>query len=284
VALELTDITVEFATGMDSRVRALDAASLTIERGRLVLVVGATGSGKTTLMRVAAGLLAPDHGTVGVDGRPLPGPAAASPEFRVGLVFQDPETQLFAETVLDDVAFGPRNLKMSDPELRARTALELVGLAFDELAGRSPFSVSGGQARRVAIAGVLAMDPAYLLLDEPTAGLDAVGRQAVVRSLCTARDAGAGVAVVTHDPEELLDQADSVVIVSQGRVTWDGAAGALVADPAPLASAGLAAPDVLRLQLEAVRRGAAMPGLTLDPRLAAEALACAVEASSGSSS
>jgi energy-coupling factor transporter ATP-binding protein EcfA2 len=281
MALELTGITVEFRTGMDSRMRALEAVDLRVDGGRLTLVMGATGSGKTTLMRAAAGLLAPDAGTVTVAGSPLPGPAAVSREFRVGLVFQDPETQLFAETVLDDVAFGPRNLKMSDPDSLARDSLARVGLSPEDFADRSPFALSGGQARRVAIAGVLAMDPAYLLLDEPTAGLDAVGSAAVVRALCAARDAGVGVAVVTHDPEELLDQADSVVILSGGRVAYEGPAAALVADPTPLAAAGLLAPDVLRLQSEAVRRGADMPALTLDTVLAADALAAAVAPSRG---
>jgi energy-coupling factor transport system ATP-binding protein len=284
MALELTDITIEFRIGMDSRVRALDGASLRLSAGELVLIVGATGSGKTTLMRVAAGLLAPDEGAVTVDGRPLPGPAAALRESRVGLVFQDPETQLFAETVLDDVAFGPRNLRMSDPESRARDALAQVGLAAPELPDRSPFALSGGQARRVAIAGVLAMDPAYLLLDEPTAGLDVCGRSAVLSSLRAAREAGTGVAVVTHDPEELLEQADSVVILAGGRVAHAGSAAALVADPRPLAAAGLVVPGVLRLQVEAIRRGAHLPDLTLDPRRAAEALAAAVAGTRGAAS
>ena len=154
--------------------RALGGVSLTVESGELVAVLGATGSGKSTLLRLMTGLLAPTEGRVLVDDEEA---CAALARGRVGLVFQRPEAQLFAETVVDDVAFGPRNLgaSLADSRVAARAALRAVGLDPAVFGQRSPFTLSGGEARRVAVAGVLAMRPAYLLLDEPTAGLDAHG-------------------------------------------------------------------------------------------------------------
>jgi energy-coupling factor transport system ATP-binding protein len=236
-----------------------------------VLVLGATGSGKSTLLRAAAGLLDGAEGSATIDGGPL---SRTSARGHVGLVFQDAESQLFAETVSADVAFGPRNMGYSESDVLVASgaALARVGLPQAEYGDRSPFSLSGGEARRAAIAGVLAFGPRYLLLDEPTAGLDARGRRAVSAIVAEPRR-DAGVIVVSHSAEEFLGEADRVLMLANGRAIYDGPAGDLVADPAPFASAGLLAPDVLRVQMLAASRGLDVGPFSLDPGAAAASLA-----------
>jgi energy-coupling factor transport system ATP-binding protein len=270
VSLTLENIGYTYAAGTAFAQRALDSVSLSVAPGELVLVLGATGSGKSTLLRVAAGLLDGADGTATIDSAAL---SRKSARGLVGLVFQDAESQLFAETVAADVAFGPRNMGRSACEASAAAdvALERVGLPPGEYGGRSPFSLSGGEARRAAIAGVLAFEPGYLLLDEPTAGLDARGRRAVSEIVSEARN-HAGVVVVSHSAEEFLGVADRVLMLSGGRTVYDGPAADLIADPTPFVGAGLLAPDVLRVQALARARGLDLGPFTLDPMDAATSL------------
>jgi energy-coupling factor transport system ATP-binding protein len=271
VTLSLRDVCYTYARGTTYSVPALRRVSLEVSRGELVLVLGATGSGKSTLLRIAAGLLAADEGEATIDGAPLD---SASARGAVGLVFQDAESQLFADTVLGDVTFGPKNMGVSrdDALVYARDALAAVGLDPGRFGSRSPFSLSGGEARRVAVAGVLAMGPAYLLADEPTAGLDGSGRRAMRALLLDARERS-GVVVVSHSAEEFLGDADRVLVLGEGRALLTAPAADLVASPELFASAGLRAPDVLEAQRIAVGPGAADYVFSLDPREVAHSLA-----------
>lgn len=271
MALSADTIGYDYASGTSFEQRALDAVSLSVETGELVLVVGSTGSGKSTLLRLLSGLMAAESGQLTLDGAPL---TSRNARGTVGLVFQDAESQLFAETVLEDVSFGPRNLGSTVETAKdmALAALEAVGLDAAAYAERSPFGLSGGEARRVAIAGVLAMQPRFLLLDEPTAGLDARGRAAVRAAVAVARET-AGIVVVSHTVEEFLGIADRVLILSSGSVASSGTVLALLADPTLLDRAGLRAPDVLRVQQLAKTRGLETGPLTLNPAAAAERLA-----------
>ncbi len=272
MSLGFSDVGYIYGDGTAYATRALGGVTLELPRTGLTLVLGATGSGKSTLLRLAAGLLLPTTGSLTYDGAPVTGPLATAAR-PVGLVFQSPETQLFAETVIEDVAFAPRNRGRAASESRAAAerALRTVGLDPASFADRSPFSLSGGEARRVAIAGVLAMEPATLLFDEPTAGLDASGRRAVREVVASARR-DAGVVVVTHDAEEFLGVADRAVLLKDGAVTFDGPAATLVGEPDRFAEAGLRMPEVLRAQVLAREAGFPVERFSADPAEAAALL------------
>jgi energy-coupling factor transport system ATP-binding protein len=271
VGLILERVSFAYATPGAEMVSALAGVSLAVAPGEVVLVLGRAGSGKSTLLKIAAGVLDGFTGDAHLEGAALTGAAARG---RVGLVFQDPESQLFADTVLDDVAFGPRNLGLSrdDAETTAREVLDRVGLSAERFGQRSPFTLSGGEARRAAIAGVLAMSPSYLLLDEPTAGLDAPGRMAV-REIVRGERERCGIVVVSHSAEEFLRLADRVLLLAEGATVFSGPAEGLLADADAFARAGLLAPVLLRLQALALESGVPLAAnLTLDPDALASAL------------
>ncbi|GAB4284115.1 MAG: energy-coupling factor transporter ATPase [Coriobacteriia bacterium] len=275
MALVAEGLSYTYAAGTGFATPALRDIDLTVERGSMIVVLGATGSGKSTLLRLCAGLLEPGSGSVTADGTPIAGPGARPARGMIGLAFQNPEAQLFAESVLDDVAFGPRNLGVTDPEAAAREALTTVGLDPDEFRDRSPFTLSGGEARRVALAGVLAMSPGYLLLDEPTAGLDPLGRSAVRAAIAAARE-HAGVVIVTHDAEDFLGDADEVVGIAGGVEAFRGAPAELLVSEEPWRRAGVRLPEIVRAQLLAARHGIRIDAPALEPEVAARLLARAM--------
>ena len=234
---------------------ALHDVSLTIGEGSFTAIAGETGAGKSTLMQLIGGLLVPTAGRVSVDGVSLHGKSkrekeeARTARFRVGMVFQYPEYQLFEETVYEDIAFGPRNQGLTDENVAARVkeAMELVHLS-DGYRDRSPFALSGGERRRVAIAGVLALAPRYLVLDEPAAGLDPRGREALLAMLTMLhRERGVTIVLVSHSMEDILRVADHMVILAGGRVIGEGEPRVLFQQDDLLARAALAAPHLLRL-------------------------------------
>lgn len=271
MALVARDLHYSYGAGTSFSVRALTGATVEVHPGDLLVVTGTTGSGKSTLLRLLAGLLEPQQGGVEVDGL---SPRARAARGRVGVVFQNPETQFFAETLLADVMFGPRNLGLSDAHEAALSALAAVGLDPAVFGDRSPFTLSGGEARRGAIAGALAMQPRYLLLDEPTAGLDASGRREVLSAIAKHR-ASAGVVVVTHDPDEFLPQATQVLALADGMPVFAGTVAALLDAPEAYEDAQLRLPEVVRVQTMARQRGAALASISFDPAQAADALVVA---------
>jgi len=249
VAERLTHV---YSPGTPMETKALEDVSMAVSDGEVVGVIGATGSGKTTLVQHFNGLLKPTSGRVLVDGRDLSGRDVNLKEIRrrVGLLFQYPEHQLFEETVFEDVAFGPKNLGLGEREVsrRVREALLMVGLRPDEVGDRSPFELSGGQMRRVAIAGVLAMRPATLILDEPTAGLDPGGRAELLDHLKRLRaERDMTVILVSHNMAEVAALCERLVVLDGGRVAASGSVSEVFSRVDLLERVGLGAPPIARL-------------------------------------
>lgn len=254
---------------------ALQDVSLSVEAGEWVAVVGHTGSGKSTLAQHLNALLLPQEGQVSVDGSPVKKGATDLREIRrkVGLVFQYPEQQLFAENILEEVAFGPRNWGVSEQEIpeRVRGALCDAGLGDLDME-RSPFNLSGGQKRRLAIASVLASRPAYLVLDEPTAGLDSLGRRDLLGLLNSLKSQGIGIVQVTHDLEIALSACDKICVLEKGKALFWGTPDIVVEQMLDRPIEGLILPEVLKVAKAIRERGFDVP-LTWDPeRLAAAVL------------
>jgi len=238
VRIALEDVRHVYAPGTTMEVEALRGVSLVVEPGKVLGILGGTGSGKSTLVQHLNLLLEPTGGRVLVDGEDARALPRAELRRRVGLVFQFPEAALFAPTVEEDVAFAPRRMRLPEDEVRGRVeaVLEVVGV--EHLAGRPPGTLSGGEARRVALAGVLAMGPEVLVLDEPTAGLDPVSRGELLGLVRGLRDAGTTVVLVSHDLDEVAEVADRVCVLEGGRVRAVGTpAEVFYAEPGELAPA-----------------------------------------------
>lgn len=253
-----------YMSGGPYETHALDDVSLTIEDGEFVGLIGHTGSGKSTLVQHLNGLLLPTSGTITVDGLNIADKATDRRAIRrkVGLVFQYPENQLFEETVEKDIAFGPKNLGLDDAEIdrRVKGAMRKVALDYDALHERSVFELSGGQMRRVAIAGVLAMEPRTLVLDEPCAGLDPRGREEIlglIRDLH--RDTGATIVMVSHSMDDVASLAERVIVMNHGRVAMDGTPREVFSRGAELRAIGLDVPQAVLLADKLRERGFDVP-------------------------
>lgn len=243
---------------------ALADITMEIERGSCAAIIGVTGSGKTTLVQHFNGLLTPTSGNVIVDGVDVgsKGVDLRALRQRVGMLFQFPESQLFARTVFADVAFGLQRMNIGRHEKRTRVfaALELVGLPHQEYASRSPFALSGGQQRRVALAGVLAMSPSVLILDEPTVGLDADSRTEFYTYLQRVQHTrGVTVIIVSHDMNEVAMLADMLFVLHNGNLVMQGSPRSLFAQGDQLRKWGLAAPPLSELLILLRRQGMAIP-------------------------
>ena len=277
MSIKLEHVSYTYMPGTPYEKEALKDVSLEIHKGEFVAVIGHTGSGKSTLVQNLNGLLHPAKGTASLDGGDLSGKTkeAKMARGRIGMVFQYPEHQLFAETVYEDIAFGPRNLGLSadEVETRVRDAMKFVGLDFETYAQRSPFSLSGGQMRRAAIAGVVAMNPDYLILDEPSAGLDPGSRNAVFAEIMALyKKRGIGIIMVTHSMEEAAKYARRMLVVYKGEVILDGKPGEIfLKEKNRLLEAGMDIPEVYKLADALRAKGLRLPyEITDAKRLLAE--------------
>ena len=261
--LELKNLSYVYSGDTTFRRQAVDDVSAVIREGSITGIIGHTGSGKSTLVQMMNGLLAPTSGEVLLDGENIfkDKKTLYSARFKVGLVFQYPEYQLFEETVAKDIAFGPKNQKLSQKEIAQRIleAADFVGLD-RELLDRSPFDLSGGQKRRVAIAGVMAMRPPILILDEPASGLDPVGREEIFGGLLRYRDqTGATIIIVSHSMEDMARYAEDILVMSESRLVLSGSRDDVFREAEFLCSIGLDVPEVTHLMNELRRRGYDLP-------------------------
>lgn len=265
MSIKLSNIYHTYSKGTPFERLALQDVSLEIAKGEIVAIIGHTGSGKSTLVQHLNGLLKPDKGTAAIDDIDISskGVQAKNARQQVGMVFQYPEHQIFAETVFEDIAFGPRNKGFNEEEVAkaAREAMAFVGLDYDTFAQRSPFQMSGGQMRRVAIAGVVAMNPDYLVLDEPSAGLDPRSRNAVFREIMDLhKSRGIAIVLVTHSMEEAVKYANRLLVVNAGKVLFDGEPAAIFKEHgAELVQVGVDVPQVYKLADLLRQKGLAVP-------------------------
>ncbi len=249
--LEIQNLTHIYSAGTPFEHTALEGVSFSVERGEFIGIIGHTGSGKSTLMQHLNGLLKPTDGKVLLDGTDIWSDKKITRQarFRVGLVFQYPEYQLFEETVYKDIAFGPKNMGLSKEEIdrRVREAAGFVGLTEEQLE-MSPFDLSGGQKRRVAIAGVIAMEPEVLILDEPTAGLDPAGRAEILTNIESYRQAkNATIMMVSHSMNDVARLADRLLVMNGATLAMDGTPLEIFARADELLAMGLDIPEVTRL-------------------------------------
>lgn len=261
--IEIKHLDHIYMPGSPFETKALDDVTLTIGDGEFVGLIGHTGSGKSTLVQHLNGLMKPDHGSVIVDGMDVSDKNTDLREIRrrVGLVFQYPEHQLFEETVRKDVSFGPRNLGCSEQEIKERVvkACHQVGLS-DEKLDMSPFDLSGGNKRRVAIAGVLAMRPRVLVLDEPTAGLDPRGRNELLELIRGLHEEeGNTIVMVSHSMDDISALAQRIIVMNEGRVAMDGTPREVFAHPQELVDMHLGVPAAAQLAMELRKRGYNLP-------------------------
>ena len=262
--LEIQNLSHVYSPGTPFEHTALRDVNLTVGRGEFVGLIGHTGSGKSTLIQHLNGLLKPTDGKILFGGEDIwkDPKFTRSIRFKVGLVFQYPEYQLFEETVRKDIAFGPKNMGLDEAEIEARVrrASGFVGIS-EEALDKSPFDLSGGQKRRVAIAGVIAMEPDVLILDEPTAGLDPAGRESILENIRDYQASqGASVIMVSHSMEEIASNVDRLIVMNQGTLAMTGTPREVFAHSEELEAMDLTVPRMTKLFAELRRRG-----LDVDP-------------------
>ncbi len=271
-------LTYTYQSGSVNAYTALHDIDFTVADGEFVGLIGHTGSGKSTLIQQLNGLMQPTSGTVFVDGVDMSDKKVRKlGRQKIGMVFQYPDYQLFDETVYKDICFGPKNMKLEADEIdrRAHEAMRLVGLDYDVFAEKSPFELSGGEKRRAALAGIIAMYPKYLVLDEPMAGLDPSGRKGVLDMISRFRkELGCAVVMVSHSMDDIAKSADRVVVLRDGRIYKEGTPAEVFRHAEELNAMGLDAPFAARLSAELRRRGCVVP----DDIYTNEALAEFIEA------
>lgn len=278
MSIKVEHLTHIYDKGMPSESVALDDVSFTAEDGQFIGIIGHTGSGKSTLLQHLNGLLKPDEGTVTVGNVNITQPGISMVEIRkrIGLVFQYPEYQLFEETVAKDVAFGPKNLGLSETEIeeRVKEAIELVGLDYETVKDRSPFELSGGQKRRVAIAGVVAMRPEVLILDEPTAGLDPKAHKDVLNMVEEVHRRTGNITIfVSHNMADIARLSDKILVIHNGKLVTKGSPKEVFSQKETLRSVGLDLPPVTEFTEGLRERGINLSETILDVDEAAAQIA-----------
>ena len=274
--IELKNVTHVYSRGTPFEKTAIDHVSVSIGRGQFVGLIGHTGSGKSTFIQHLNGLLRPDEGQVLFEGRDIHASKKSVHEirFRVGLVFQYPEYQLFEETVYKDIAFGPKNMRLPTDEIdrRVQEAAQFAGVP-ESLFSSSPLELSGGQKRRIAIAGVIAMRPDVLVLDEPTAGLDPAGCRSILENLCAYRaQTGSTVILVSHSMDDVARIADRLIVFDQGHIVMDGTPHEVFSRPDELERIGLSVPAAARIAMRLRALGVPVPGSIYTTEQLADAL------------
>ena len=262
--ISVENLTHTYSVGTPFEQTAIRDVSVTLTQGESIFVLGHTGSGKSTFVQHLNALLQPTSGTVRIDGKDINRDKISRRDVkrRVGLVFQYPEYQLFEETVAEDIAFGPKNMKLPKEEIdeRVREAAGFVGVE-ESLFSRSPLELSGGQKRRVAIAGVIAMRPEVLILDEPTAGLDPIGSRTIMENIRNYREkSGATVLVVSHNMDDAARYCDRLIVFDHGTIRMDGTPEQVVAHTEELMDVGLNVPRAAEIAAALRRRGIPLEG------------------------
>jgi len=261
--LELKNVYFSYMKGTKIEKPVLKGINMSVKEGEIVGIVGPTGSGKSTLIQHLNGLLQPDKGKVYVKGRAV-GETIRPGRIRkdIGLVFQFPERQFFEETVFDEVAFGAKNVGIGSEELENRVSISLsmVALDYNRIKDRSPFSLSGGEMRRVAIASVLAMNPEVLILDEPTSGLDAKSREEIIRSLKALREENSLTVIwVSHEMDEIASIAERLIVINEGEIALDDIPEKVFTHADDLKKMGLGIPQITLLMIELANKGYKVP-------------------------
>ncbi len=257
--LETQNLTFTYGEGTPFKITALDNVNISLEKGEFVAIIGHTGSGKSTLVQHLNGLLKASSGEVLLDGKNIHESKQVlfDARFRVGLCFQYPEYQLFEETVYKDIAFGPTNMGLSKSEIdeRVRNAAKYVGIP-DEMLGKSPFDLSGGEKRRVAIAGVISMKPEILILDEPTSGLDPMGREQILELIKNYREqTGKTVVIVSHSMDDVARFATKVIVMNNSKVEMIGTVDEVFERASRLREIGLSVPQITEIFIKLREKG-----------------------------
>ena len=261
--IEAKNLVFTYGQGTPFVTHAVNDVSFSVNRGEIIGLIGHTGSGKSTIVQQLNGLIKPESGEILLDGKNIHTEFKSLREvrFRVGLVFQYPEYQLFEETAFKDIAYGPTNMGLTEEEVNERVhyAASLVGLS-DELLGKSPFDLSGGEKRRVAIAGIIAMRPDVLVLDEPTAGLDPKGRDMILSRIKEYRDqTNAAVIIVSHSMEDMAKTADKLLVMNKGKIEMFDTVSSVFENAERLSEIGLDIPEVTKIAVELNKRGFNIP-------------------------
>ncbi len=261
--IEAKNLVFTYGQGTPFVTHAVNNVSFCVNRGEIIGIIGHTGSGKSTIVQMLNGLICPEDGVILLDNKNIHTDFKNLREvrFKVGLVFQYPEYQLFEETAFKDIAYGPRNMGLNENEIydRVRYAAKSVGLT-DELLEKSPFDLSGGEKRRVAIAGIIAMKPDVLVLDEPTAGLDPKGRDTILSLIKNYRDeTNAAVIIVSHSMEDMAKTADKLLVMNKGKIEMFDTVSSVFENAERLTEIGLDIPEVTKIAVELNKKGFKIP-------------------------